>query len=147
MGITIGWNYSQKEDVSLDAIGDNDNAGKTKLRKKVDPDVRCEMLRSAGYTNSEILQSDRRYLRQLKRAQSDLTLMRGSAYANSKMRMAVQEHENAKNFAYSNDASLVHGININQLHLPNNANAVTLNQSLGVESNVLSMKSNEVLND
>ena len=144
--ITIGWNFSQKEDVSLDTVVDDD-ARKTKPRKKVDASTRYEMLRSVGYTNSEILQSDRGHRRQLKRAQSDATLMRGGGYAHSIMPMAVQEHDNSQNFTYPNQTSAAHSINKNQLYRPNSTKAVTLNRSLIASSNALSMKSNEILDD
>jgi len=142
--ITIGWNYSQKEDVPLDAVVD-DNACGSKIRRKVDANTRCEWIRSAGYTKSEILQSTRSQRRKVQRSQSDVTLMRGVGCATP---MALQKLENCQNYAYPNHSSTMHNIHENQLHHPSSTKVLTTNHPLvAAESNALSLKSNEVLNE
>lgn len=54
--ITMGWNYSQKEEISLDDVADKNEfyVGTKPPRRIIDPFDRYGMLRNAGYSRQEI---------------------------------------------------------------------------------------------
>lgn len=56
--VEIGWDYSEANEIRLDDII-TENSNEKKTRKLLDANVRYDMVRGAGYTDSDILKSMR----------------------------------------------------------------------------------------
>ena len=136
--ISLGWKYSQKQDVSLDKIMDTKRSNKCKPR--LDAHTRCELLLNAGYSKSEIVhtvQEIKSHRQQLRRSQSDTSFLcnRNAEYGDSGVLTSDQE------YGMSKSATCVNFNKIGPSPLVQNLSFTT------TESNALSMKSDQVLND
>merc|ERR1712232_1324856 len=56
--VEIGWDYSEANEIRLDDIV-AENSDKKKTRKLLDPNVRYDLVKEAGYTDNDILKTMR----------------------------------------------------------------------------------------
>ena len=83
--ITMGWNYTKKKSISFDLLDENSCLKVNQPVKIIDAKSRCQMLLSAGYTKSEIIQSvqNKNQKHVLKTSKFDNSLRSSSIFLNA----------------------------------------------------------------